>query len=219
MRQLPFGAPVSALAEWPAMALTEKEQQIAPDAMREDIVALQKQLEALRAQADLGREATKPSLDLVGTVLLQGQNENLQPALANSASANNPTFYAGVKFSVPLDRTAVNEAADAAEARRIAAEELLKRRQYEAERERETVLLKLAQVQKQFALAQTLVESQQRKLLEENKRVRIGRSSTFQVLIFEQDALEAEKLLLRNRLALIESHLRLELFQIQRGEI
>lgn len=217
VRQLPFGTPVGALADWPALALTEKEQETAPDAIREDIVSLQKQLESLKAQAELGREATKPSLDLVGNVFLQGQNQQLQPAFASSASVNNPTFYAGIKLSVPLDRTSVNEAADAADARRIAAEEMLRRRQYEAERERETVLLKLVQVQKQFGLASALVDSQQRKLREENKRVRVGRSSTFQVLIFEQDALEAEKLLLRNRLAVIESHLRLELFQIKGG--
>jgi len=217
VRQLPFGTPVGALADWPALALTGQEQQAAPDAVREDIVAMQKQLEALKAQAELGREATKPSLDLVGNVFLQGQNQNLQPAFAGSASVSNPTFYAGVKLSVPLDRASVNEAADAAEARRTAAEEMLKRKQYETERERETVLLKLFQIQKQFGLASTLVESQQRKLREESKRVRIGRSSTFQVLIFEQDALEAEKLLLRNRIALIESHLRLELFQIKSG--
>jgi outer membrane protein TolC len=216
-RQLPFGTAIGRLGEWPALALTPGELQVAPDSVREDIAALQKQLESLKAQAELGHEATKPSLDIFGNVLLQGQDQNLQPALASSATTNYPTFYAGVKLSVPLDRVTVSEAAEAAEARRVAAEEMLRRRQYEAGRERENVLLRLAQIQKQFALAGTLVESQQRKLSEEAKRVRIGRSSTFQVLIFEQEALEAEKLLLRNRLALIESHLRLEIFRAIEG--
>lgn len=165
----------------------------APDAgRRADVLAEEQAARLAAANAVLDADDARPLLEAFGSYALNGRDLHSNEALSDSYGAHRPTVTAGVRFSVPLELGALASTRRGA-LRRAAASRL----RYEQAEANEKVQLadleaSLADARERLRLSQIIARAQKRKVEHERRRLRQGRASTHQVLLFEQDFSQAE---------------------------
>ena len=87
-----------------------------------------------------------------------------------------------------------------------------KRKSYEVDKEWDILLQRFQNFKKRLQLTQKLEKVQEKKLSQEKRRYNQGRTTTFQVLQFEQDFANSQLLKLRNERELIIVYNQLKLF-------
>lgn len=164
----------------------------ARQALRDDVKAALEGSRAARAASQLGLERNRPSLELFGSLALNHKGDSFAEARKDPLDNDTPTTVVGVKFSTPLDfgLVAKNRAAFRNEQR--AAEKSYQRKVQEQEVEWQQLTRKLEETKKRFLQLSKIEDIQDRKLTNERERLARGRSSTFQVLQFEQDYINAQ---------------------------
>ncbi len=181
--------------------------------LREDVVAAIASQRAATANAQLGTQRNKPNLELYGSYAMNGRDgKSAADAYDMAATATRPTSVVGVRFSTPLDFGALGDY-KRAYAQEVAASEMTsKRKIFEVEREWELLSERFSNFKTRLKLSRELVAIQEKKLLAEKRRYNQGRTTTFQVLQFEQDFANAQLLKLRNERELIAVYNQLKLF-------
>lgn len=161
-------------------------------AMREDTLSA---LEASRAQAaaaDLGAERNTPDFQLYASLALNGNDPALGPAVGESLGTSRPTGLLGVRLSIPLDVFTARDVRSGYRSERIGAELLAERRYFEQERDWKDLSSRLAESKTRFELAGRIEKIQKEKLDLERERLNRGRTTTYQLLLFEQDFAAAQ---------------------------
>jgi len=159
---------------------------------RDDVRALQKQSEVARANAILGKEKNKPTLDVVGMYARNGLDTDLAKARDESTKSDYPSYSIGIRFSMPLAIGKSYHVRDGYEKEAYAADLDFKRKLQEQIRDFDDLNAKIKNGYTKLKLAKITEESQRLKIEEERRKHQRGRTTFFQVLQFEQDYLDAE---------------------------
>lgn len=159
---------------------------------RPDVMAAEAEARVAEANACIKEENNKPALDAYVGYALNGGAESPGDAVSDSFGAERPTAIAGVAFAMPLNMAAAGDARAGArrqaEAARLAYEQKLR----DQESDWADLLAKLKNAKERFLMSITIEEAQKLKLDYERERLKRGRTSTYQVLQFEGDYLNAE---------------------------
>lgn len=155
--------------------------------MRDDVKAAQQQERMAVANTELVRQRLAPSLDIVGSVALNARNTNFNNGVEESFTTRHPWTQVGVKFNVPLDFGLVSEARQSALVERQGATLAYQRKLFEQEREWKDTTRKFAQAKKRLELAASIEDLQREKITHEKSRLDRGRTTTYQVILMEQD--------------------------------
>lgn len=159
---------------------------------RPDVQASEAQARLARASSVLASERNKPSLDLYGGYTAYGQASKFSDALDQSLKADRDGAYVGVKFSMPLNLSAMNEAQAGANQTLSASERNLSYLRYSQEQQWVDLVQKMSDAKQTLKLATAMERAQKAKLDYERTRLRQGRTTTHQVLLFEQDYNKAQ---------------------------
>ena len=173
-------------------------------AFRDDVRAAEQASRVQAARAIVSQEKDTPTLDLFGSLALNGQPALLSqgnqylgmsahsafgPSFRDSLTFNRPTYTVGIRFQAPLDFSLTSQNREAWLKDQAAADLTYQRKLVEQEQAWQTLSDQLKDARERFQIALTLEEIQKKKLQAEQDRVRRGRSTTYQVLLFEQDFL------------------------------
>lgn len=180
--------------------------------IREDVLATIATNRASLAQAQIGNERNKPNLEVYGSYAINGRDKQYADARDQAFGATRPMSVVGVRFTTPLDFGSLSDYRESYNREKLASEMKMKRKTFEVEREWEILTERFENFKGRLKLTQKLEKVQERKLLSEKRRYNQGRTTTFQVLQFEQDFANAQLLKLRNERELIVVYNQLMLF-------
>ncbi len=159
---------------------------------REDVMAAREAEKLTKAAATLTREKYAPQVDLFATFAGNGRDADDGKSSKDGMAMKNPTRQYGVRINVPLGVPAVLDQRHGAEMEARASELTRERREFDEEREWETLKDALADARKRLDLAGKMEAIQKDKYEHEKGRQAKGRSTLFQVLMFEQDYAAAQ---------------------------
>ncbi|MBY0372309.1 TolC family protein [bacterium] len=154
---------------------------------RDDVKMAEMQQKGAAARAASAAETYKPTLDVYGNYALNGRAAGLGQALGNPFQAGRPTWEVGFRFNMPLDRELASESVAGARQEQMAAEMILQQKLRDQEQDWKELQRKIGELKNRLKMQQTLVSVQKTKLQRERERLKGGRTTTFQVLSFEQD--------------------------------
>ncbi len=160
---------------------------------RSDMKAAQAQLAISKLSAQMDREKNKPSLELFGSYAMNGRSQtDGSDAMEDSFGSSRTTNVVGVRFSMPLHVSAAYDAQSGAKLSEQAADLRIRQKQIEQDNEWNELVEMLQESIESLRLAKAIESAQQAKLLSERNRLKTGRTSTFQILQFEQEYSQSE---------------------------
>ena len=165
--------------------------------LSENVRAAQQQQRAAIASATLSNEKAKPTLDLFANASLNGSDKTFAPSISNSFRTDQPTVSAGVRFVMPLDFGTVNDAHRGYAMVEQGAERDYQRKFFDQENSWHDLTTRLAEAKQRYDLALKVEAAELLKLKVERERLNRGKTTTFQVIQFEQDAAQSELSTLR----------------------
>lgn len=154
---------------------------------RGDLEAARLQALASAANAKLGAEKTKPTVELFGQFAANGFNSRQSEAINQSFTTERPTTTIGIRFSAPLELGAASRAREGYIKEQAAAEALYRRKTFDESRDWQDITQKFDEAKARLTLYQELERTQKSKLEYERDRHNRGRSTTQQVLLYELD--------------------------------
>lgn len=154
---------------------------------RADVEATNAQLAAARASAVITLERNRPSLDVYGNYALNGRDAELNEALKESGKTEQDTAFVGLRFSMPLNIGAASDTKAGAKKSERAAELNREYAYYAQEIDWANLTRNLQDARNNLILLSRIEDAQKAKLENERVRLRQGRTTTYQVLLFEQD--------------------------------
>jgi len=178
---------------------------------RFDVLAQRAQIDLAKASSDLVLERNKPQLNLMGGYKVQGRdNEKVSKAFSD-VSNDHYGRYIGVQFSMPLNVQALNDARGGAQRLKEAASIKEANLEYSQNQDWTNIRETLQEAQSSLTLALGMERAQKAKLENERVRLRQGRTTTYQVLLFEQDYTNAQAstLAIANQIIALNAQLKL----------
>ncbi|MBX2996373.1 MAG: TolC family protein [Bdellovibrionaceae bacterium] len=185
---------------------------------RLDVKATEAQLIAARASSALVSERNRPTLDLSGSYALNGRDEALSEALKNSGQANRDTAFVGLNFKMPLNMGATSDAKDGAAKSEKAAELNFEYAKYAQDQDWANLTRNLTDARDNLKLLGRIEEVQKTKLDNERTRLRQGRTTTYQVLLFEQDYTSAALTRVKSAASILGLQAQLKQYQAASSE-
>lgn len=180
--------------------------------MREDVKAALANTKVAKANSVLGTERNRPNLELYGSYSINGRDKMYSNASEQAFEATRPYSIVGVRFTTPLDFGSMNDYKKAYAQEANAAEMTYQRKIYEVDRNYEILVQRFEDFKKRLKLAMRLIEVQDKKFKTEQRRFTQGRTTTFQVVQFEQDLANTEIIRLRYERELILVYNELKLY-------
>lgn len=159
---------------------------------RYDVIAAQAQTEAASSNAMLVSERNTPTLDLYGGYGLNGRDSSFSNASSNLNGGDKGSKYIGLRLNLPLD---LGSSAAARLGARLSVEsqrEIFEQKKIYQERDWHLTVQQFKDAKESLTLANSLVAAQDAKLKAEKSRLKIGKTTTYQVLLFEQDKSQSE---------------------------
>lgn len=154
---------------------------------RDDVKAAEQQQRAAIAGGTVSKEGLRPTLEVYGTAAMNGRNAAFGAALQNPFEANRPTWVAGVRFNMPLDRSLASQSMAGVLKEQMAAEMSYRQKQKDLVQDWQDLTHKIKELKYRLKLSKGISATQKLKLQRERQRLTSGRTTTFQVLQFEQD--------------------------------
>lgn len=159
---------------------------------RYDVKAAEAQSRLAKSSARLVAERNKPNLDLYGSYALNGRDDEFNDAMKNAGKSERDTAFVGVRLNIPLNLSATSDARAGALKAERAAEFSYQHKQFIQEQDWINLVQQLSEAKENLRLATNIVNAQKAKLENERVRLRQGRTTTYQVLLFEQDFSQSE---------------------------
>ncbi len=180
--------------------------------LREDVRAAQEQSRAVVASAKVANEKTKPTLEAFASLSLNGSDQTFAPTLSSSFRTDQPTAAGGIRLVMPLDFGLMNDAHRGYALEEQGAERAYQRRFFEQESEWADLNQRLSEAKTRYDLYQSVEAAQKEKLRVERERLSRGKTTTFNVIQFEQDAAQAELGTLRSQTEILQILAQLKTF-------
>lgn len=184
----------------------------ARDELRDDVKAAAQRERFAGATATMGLQRLSPSVEIYSQLALNGREARFGPAADQSFSSKYPYAVAGVRFTAPLDIGAILRSRSGYRHEKIAAEQDYDRRVFEQNQEWLDLTKRLDEAKSRLRLADEIVSAQKEKLEHERARHRRGRTTTYQVLLFEQDYAASRLTKLRNQSEIVGLLARMKTF-------
>jgi outer membrane protein TolC len=178
----------------------------------DDIKAAEQNERLVRANNELALQKAQPDLNVFATAAFNGVDRYLSPALANSLSTQNPYYVLGLKFSMPLYFLETAEIRGGRVKQQLAAESATRQKTLESTQAFQDLEQRLGEAQARLKMADELVTLQKEKLEYEKYRFNLGRTTTYQVLTFEQDYAQALIARLRVEREILATHSQLKTY-------
>lgn len=159
---------------------------------RADVKAAEAQTRLAKSSSILTSERNKANLDLYGSYALNGRGEELNEALKNSGRTERDTAFVGVRLNIPLNFSAQADARAGARKAERAAEFNLEQKRFTQDQDWLQLREQIGEFSESLRLTTNMVKAQRAKLDNERARLRQGRTTTYQVLLFEQDFTQSE---------------------------
>jgi outer membrane protein TolC len=180
---------------------------------RDDIRIAESAAKMASLNADLAGSKYDPTVDIFASATLNGRDETTRTkAMSESFSSKYPTLVFGVRMSAPLggentSRLRGGWAKDAS-----AASLQLEHKRFEVEREWNDLTRKLQEANERLRLVERIESSQLEKLNAERNRHAKGRSTMFQVLLYESDYAQSQLNVIRNKAEILGVAARMKTF-------
>ena len=160
--------------------------------VREAVQLAQKQAKLKAAQVTLETQQLQPDFNLYLGVDLNQFGTRWQDSFLNSFAIDHPTIKGGFMLSFSLDAPDAKASLAGLDRQKDAAEALASRKGFEDRREWIDLKEKLAAGLRRIELARKIEKLQKEKYENEVVRHQRGRSTTYQVLLFQQDYANAQ---------------------------
>lgn len=157
-----------------------------------DVEAARYNVEVSRANLEIARDKQLPSFSFYGSAALKARDENLQIATGDVIGTEYPVIKLGANLTIPLDFKTASDVKSGYLREIIGTEKLYQRKLYEQEFQREDLIKRIIENRERLKILVELESAQKIKLDTERKRHKQGRSTTYQVSLFEQDYLSAQ---------------------------
>lgn len=167
------------------------------DFLREDVQASRLLSEAARQEAISVKSSLDPDLKLVASYGGNSADTAFSSAQKETFDNSFRKYEIGVQLSVPLGIPRVNSVKDSKEFEAQAKQLDFKQTEYRSRQAYLDLLTKLKESLQKIDFAKRLARTEKEKLENENRRFKQGRSTSFQILSFEEDLARAEISLLR----------------------
>lgn len=166
---------------------------------RDDVKAAQANVEVLRTNAVMARDERLPTLDVIAKLSTNGLDPTWEDALGQTAGTDYPAITVGANLNVPLDFSKNNKVRKAYTKQIQGAQKSYQYAVLSQDISWNTLNQQWADAKARLELAIELKKTQTSKLEKERQRLSNGRSTTYQVFLFEQDLLNAELLILQTQ--------------------
>lgn len=160
--------------------------------LREDVLAAEQEKKGAIANAIIGIEKNKPDLELYASYALNGNNPSTNQAVSQSFSFNYPTTAFGVRLSMPLDLWQLKKNREGYRKEIMGAKYQFQQKLYESNRLYQEIFIKIQNAKMRLTIAKQLEHIQLMKLQNEKIRFTNGKTTTYQVLLFEQEYANAQ---------------------------
>jgi len=157
------------------------------DINREDLEAARTEYELAKTGHILSLEENRPTFEVFLNYSLNGRNTGKKEAIDQSFESKYPNSTYGFRFQAPLDYFSLKQARAGHEAEEQGALLNYHRKKLEVEKEWEEYIHKYKDSKERLTLLNSMEKIQKEKLFFEREKHNRGRTTTFQVLMFEQD--------------------------------
>jgi outer membrane protein TolC len=154
---------------------------------RFDVKAQETNMKAAVANAKIDEESNKPSLNLYGSYSETQVQESNAQALSSSFDRKGRAGTVGVKLSMPINFGLTSDIRRGDIKNASAAKMNYRQKVFEQANDWQNLIQNLEVSKKNLKLAQAIEAAQKSKLENERKLLKQGRTSTYQILLFEQD--------------------------------
>lgn len=155
--------------------------------VREDIKAAIQMKRLAESSADVALEKNRPTLEVFLNHSWNGRDREFLGAVGDSLTPENPTSVVGVRYNFPLDREIIARNRAGYMKDKAGAEYAFRQKLFEQDREWMDLNRRLAEAKERFQMARVYEMKQKEKLDYERDRFGRGRTTTYQVILFEQD--------------------------------
>ncbi|MCC6137830.1 MAG: TolC family protein [Bdellovibrionaceae bacterium] len=186
---------------------------------REDFLALKEMAAVQENRAKSERSALKPEVSLVGSVATNGLNPNFTGAYDQVKDWQNPSWTVGVQVRFPLSFGLNSKLYKAAAQDIQSAKDNSANADFRMMRAWEEISQKQTEYQEIYNKAKKIETSQTSLLSKERTRLTNGRTTTFQLLTFEQNLVSAQIQRTRAQLGLIQIKNLLKTFEASNESI
>ncbi len=178
--------------------------------VRDDVRIAEQQQKIEIANAKIGIEKNKPDLDLYASYALNGNNPSSNQAISESFSADYPSTAVGLRLTMPLDVGRLRRDRLAYKKEIRGAQYQFKQKVFENQQLWEELTLKIENAMKRFDIATQLETLQLKKLEAQRQQLTFGRTTTYQVLLFEQDYANAQiaSLIIQDEILALQAQLK-----------
>jgi len=161
-------------------------------ANRRDYMARQRDIEIKKVNLKIKENQKWPEIDLVASMAMNGIDPKFAKAAGKTTVADNTNLFAGVEFSWPIENSAARSEYKKASHEKEKALFLMKKTERSIITEVVNAYRDVLTFNENLKNFEERVTLQSQKLDEEEKRFRHGRSSTKNLIDFQQDLLAAE---------------------------
>jgi outer membrane protein TolC len=157
----------------------------------DDVKAAEESEKLAVANNELSRQKALPDFSIYATAAYNGVNQYLSPAVGASFTTDHPMYLVGVKFSMPIYFWETSEIRAGRVKQQLGAEAAILQTKLTNDQSWIDWSRKLAEAKARLKMADELVSAQKEKSDYERYRFNLGRTTTYQVLTFEQDYAQA----------------------------
>lgn len=180
--------------------------------LRDDVKAAKERQRGAEAVVAEGLQRASPTLEVYGSVSMNGRDTVFSPSSSESFTTKHPWTIVGVRFSAPFDLGVTSSTRAGYAHEREAASLAYDRLHFEQEEDWDNLNRRLGEFKDRLKLSRSLEEAQREKLENERQRQRRGRSTTYQVILFEQDYASAQLARIRNQAEILQIIAQLKTF-------
>lgn len=161
-------------------------------AVRDDVRAAQESAKLSAAQSRLGIERNSPTLEAYGSLALNARETDGTDTFTHSFRGGQQTTVWGLRLNMPLAVGLSSDVRHGYERERNAAETLVQQKLFDQEIEWKDLVQELSDAKRRYDIASSLSKIQRKKVANERSRLKSGRTTTYQTLIFNIDFNSAE---------------------------
>jgi len=185
---------------------------VAGSASRLDVEIAKQAVRISEIEIEQSREKFKAQLDVFGSAALNKLDKTPEQALKGAFDADHPTYVVGIKFSTPLDHDIINRDREGLIKMNQAAKLDQALKEFNARQDWSDLQAQLQEARVRLSLAEEIVTAQKEKLAYERERLSIGRTTTYQILMFEQDFASAQLAAIKSKADILGILARLKSF-------
>jgi outer membrane protein TolC len=179
---------------------------------RDDVKAAEARKRLAQANAKLGRARNTPIVNLTGTLGLNGLDAETSPAVRESFKDDFPNYAIGVQANIPLDFGTVSDNREGYKREEVAENVAYQRRVFEQERLWNDLTNQFQEANRRYKIAAEMEKAQREKVTYERGRHGRGRTTLYNVILFETDFAAAQYARIRAQADVLNTFAQLKTF-------